>query len=399
MSAPGAPNVYKQPYASPSTLEFNWTPPSTNGGSPITGYRFTLQPGSIVDYAGPNDRYKTIPQLRDDTLYTTSIEATNDNGLTYGTPSFFRPFQPGTITAFGPSTVSAATLGVNSAIVSWTPPIVQPISQNYWYVIYGRSSSAADPITSTSVSALSRSNCIVPNLNSNSIYYFDVHAVNCPGWSPAVSSPTISWIIAPGWVFATNFNSGNDIGIVGYNTGLQVTTTITGAGFAYNTSNQTSNLYLSNNQMSNTNTVSFTASIYPRNNTTGFANIFASRGYPSPCCAFELTGSGGNLGYNWNDQASAYGYDTGVPITVNQWQHVALVVSPSNAKWYKNGTLCNTTPTTSHAALTFNRWDIGQDFGFVPGRNFPGYIDNIRVYNRCLTDSEISAIYQNTLVV
>jgi hypothetical protein len=177
-----------------------------------------------------------------------------------------------------------------------------------------------------------------------------------------------------------------------------VTTTITGAGFAYNTSNQNSNLFLSNNQMSNTNTVSFTASIYPRNNSTGFGNIFSSRGYPSPASGFILTGSGGNLGYNWNDQASAYGYDTGIPLLLNTWQHVALVVSPSNAKWYRNGTLCNTF-TTSHTALTFNRWDIGQDFAFVPGRNFPGFMDNIRVYNRCLTDSEISAIYQNTLVV
>ena len=397
MSAPGAPNILRQPYASQSTLEFFWNPPSTTGGSPITGYRFTLQPGNIVDYASSNDRYKTITGLDDTILYSSQIDATND-GVNYGTPSFFRPFQPGIVTAFGPSTVSAATVGVNSAIVSWTPPRVQPVSQNYWYVIYGRSSSAADPVTSTSVSALTASNCIVRNLNSNANYYFDVHAVNCPGWSRAVSSPTISWIIAPGWIFATNFNSGNDIGIVGYNTDLQVTNTITGAGFAYNTSNQTSNLFLSNNQMSNTNTVSFTASIYPRNTTSGFANIFASRGYPSPCCAFELTGSGGNLGYNWNDQASAYGYDTGVPITLNTWQHVALVVSPSNAKWYKNGTLCNTF-TSSHVALTFNRWDIGQDFAFVPGRNFPGNIDNIRVYNRCLTDSEISAIYQNTLLV
>lgn len=396
MSAPGAPNVTKQPYASPSTLEFNWTPPNNDGGSPITGYRFTLQPGNIVDYASANDRYKTISQLDDTTLYTTYIEATNDNGLTYGTPSYFRSFQPGTITAFGPSTVSAATLGVNSALVSWTPPQVQPVSQNYWVVVYGYSSSASDPITSTSVSALTASNCIVRNLNSNATYTFNVHTVNCPGWSPAVSSPTIGWIIAPGWVFATNFNSGNDIGLVGYNTGLQVTTTITGTGYAYNTSNQTSNFYYSNAAMSNTNTVSFTCSIYPRNNTKGYASMFQCRGYTANASGFIFTNTGANLGYNWNDQGSAYSYDTGIPITVNQWQHVALVVSPSNAKWYKNGTLCNTF-TTTHTALTFNRWDIGQDPPF--DRNLPGVMDNIRVYNRCLTDSEISAIYQNTLVV
>lgn len=398
MSAPGAPNIVRQPYASQSTLEFAWNPPTNDGGSPITGYRIRLQPGNTIQFASPQDRYKTITPLSNEILYSAQIDATNDNGTSYGATASFRPFQPGTLPLLGPSSVTATTFGDNSAIVAWTAPRIQPVSRIYWYSIYSSSSSGADPVLSTTSSALYSSNALIKNLNSNSTYYFNVYAVNCPGWSPVVSTNTVGWVIVPGWVFATNFNSGNDIGFVGYNTGLQVTNTITGAGFAYNTSNQTSNLYLSNAGMNNTNTVSFTASIYPRNTTSGFANIFASRGFTSPACAFELTGSGANLGYNWNDQPGTYSHDTGIPLILNTWQHVALVVSPSNAKWYRNGTLCNTRNDT-HAALTFTRWDVGQDSAFLPQRVFPGFIDNIRIYNRCLVDSEVNAIYQNTLIV
>ncbi len=394
MSAPGAPNVYKQPYASPSTLEFNWNPPSNDGGSPITGYRFTLQPGNIIDYAGSNDRYKTIPQLDDTTLYTTSIEATNDNGLTYGTPSFFRPFQPGTITAFGPSTVSAATLGVNSAVVSWTSPRVQPVSQNFWYVIYGRSSSAADPITSTSVSALTASNCIVRNLNSNASYYFDVHAVNCPGWSPAVSSPRISWQVVTDYLWEQNFNSGSN-GFVNYNVARLIANTPSGTGFSYNTSGQY-DLYRTTS-FSATNTVTYCASVYMSNTGNVYPGIIFSRDYGAAASGLQIIGTGSQVGYSWNDSGSTWGFNTGISLTLNTWTHIVLRITSSNAQWFINGVLTGNTAANSHPALTFTRMYIGVDTVLAQNRTFPGYIDNCRFYTRALTDAEISAIYQNTL--
>ena len=400
MPAPGAPNIVRQPFASQSTLEFAWNPPTNNGGSPITGYRFTLQPGNVVQYANAQDRFKAIAPLSNEILYSAQIDATNDNGVSYGTVTSFRPFQPGTLPTFGPSTVTATTVGDNSAIVAWTAPRVQPTSKIYWYSIYSSSSSGADPILSTTSSALYSSNCIIRNLNSNSIYYFNVYAVNCPGWSPVLSTNTIAFQVVPGFIFGTDFNSGNDIGIIGYNSNLQVsaTSTINGIGLAYNTSNQTTDLYMSNLTMVNTNTVSFTASIYPQNVPTNRMVFFANRGYPGNSSGFEYTASG-TLGYTWNNESSTWGYNTNVPTIPNVWQHVVLVISPSNAKWYRNGTLCNTY-TYTHVPMTFPRWDIGQDSGLVPvigtRRDMPGFMDNIRVYNKCLTDGEVSTIYQNT---
>lgn len=394
MSAPGAPNIYKQPYASQSTLEYYWNPPSTDGGSPITGYRFTLQPGNIVEYASSNDRYKTITGLSDTILYSSQIEATND-GVNYGTPSFFRPFQPGNLPPLGPSTVSAATVGVNSALVSWTPPRIQPVSQNYWYVIYGRSSSAADPVTSTSVSALTTSNCIVRNLNSNATYYFDVHAVNCPGWSAAVSSPRISWEVVTDFLWAQNFNGGTS-NFVNYNNTRLLTNTPSGIGNSYRTSDQY-DLYRPTS-FSATNTVSFCASVFMSNISGNiFPGIIFSRDYGAAASGLQIVGSGSQVGYSWLDSGSTWGYNTGINLSLNTWTHIVLTVSSSNARWYINGNLSNTF-TNSHGNATFTRMYVGVDTVLVQNRTFPGYIDNCRFYTRVLSASEVQAIYQNTLV-
>ena len=74
-----------------------------------------------------------------------------------------------------------------------------------------------------------------------------------------------------------------------------------------------------------------------------------------------------------------------------------LRITSSNAQWYINGNLSNTF-TNSHATATFTRMYVGTDPGFAPSRNFPGYLDNCRFYTRALSQSEITSIYQNTLV-
>lgn len=393
MSAPGAPNIVRQPFASQSTLEFAWTPPSSNGGPPITGYKLTLQPGNLIDYASSQDRFKTITPLSNEILYTSQIQATNDNGVTYGNAAFFRTFQPGTIPSLGPSTVSAATLGVNSVIVSWTPPRIQPVSKPYWYAIYGRSSSGADPIVSTTSSALYSSNCILRNLNSNSSYFFNVHAVNCPGWSPAVSTNTVGWAVVTDFLWAQNFNGGAS-NFVNYNVARLITNTPSGIGNSYRTTDQY-DLYRPTS-FSATNTVSFCASVFMSNTGYIFPGIIFSRDYGAAASGLQIVGTGSQIGYSWNDQGSTYGYNTGINLSLNTWTHIVLTLTSSNARWYINGTLSNTY-VNSHATATFTRMYVGVDTVLVQNRTFPGYIDNCRFYTRTLSASEVSAIYQNTL--
>lgn len=403
MSSPSAPIVSNVPRARDATLEFYWYPPASSGDSAISSYTLACTNPVVGPFSYPvGTNQALVTGLTNGTFYPFTTYATNVNGNT-GPSAGFRAFAPGSSVPNQPLSTMASVIGTNSAIVSWNPPSVLPDSPINWYVIQSKSTNPADPIQKVTADGLTQQSYLLTGLNSNSGYQFSVQSVNCPGYSPAVFTSSIAWGVVPGYVFATNFNSGNDIGIVGYNSNFQVpaTSTINGVGLAYDTANQTSNYFMSSFTMSNTNTVSFTISIYPRNtsNIPSFP-FFANRGYPGNATEFTYAGTTGNtLGYSWNSEPGTYNYNSGVFLMSNVWQHVALVISPSNAKFYKNGSLCNTY-TYTHIPMSFPRWDIAQDSGLVPligtRRQFPGFIDNIRVYNRSLTDGEVSTIYQNT---
>lgn len=78
----------------------------------------------------------------------------------------------------------------------------------------------------------------------------------------------------------------------------------------------------------------------------------------------------------------------------NEWTHLLIVSANSTIKVYKNGGLVlNSAGTTTHAdSLIFG------DSRFN-GRYFTGALDDIRVYNRALTNAEIIALNQEKNIV
>jgi hypothetical protein len=84
------------------------------------------------------------------------------------------------------------------------------------------------------------------------------------------------------------------------------------------------------------------------------------------------------------------------PIALNKWVHLAAVIKDSLAKVYLDGELVGTNVLGStyglekNSPLTLGRDDAGGvEF-------FDGKLDDIRIYNRAVSDQEISSIY-NTL--
>jgi len=73
---------------------------------------------------------------------------------------------------------------------------------------------------------------------------------------------------------------------------------------------------------------------------------------------------------------------------INEWQHVAVIYTPDNVLFYKNGERFEfgerTTPTTSVQPFM-----IGDDIPCGPNCTFPGAIDEVMVYGRALTDAEV----------
>ena len=80
-------------------------------------------------------------------------------------------------------------------------------------------------------------------------------------------------------------------------------------------------------------------------------------------------------------------------IELNAWQHVVLVrnAATGQIRGYKNGAAALTSTYSFAPGTTYN---VG--IGRNPGGNqhFKGLIDEVRIYDRALTDSEVLSLFQ-----
>jgi hypothetical protein len=76
-----------------------------------------------------------------------------------------------------------------------------------------------------------------------------------------------------------------------------------------------------------------------------------------------------------------------------QWQHVVLVrnAAAKQMTGYKNGALALTTTYTSAPGTSTYGVNIGRNPG--GGQRFKGLIDEVRIYNRALTESEVASLF------
>jgi len=91
-------------------------------------------------------------------------------------------------------------------------------------------------------------------------------------------------------------------------------------------------------------------------------------------------------------------HNTEIKIPTNQWVHVAITYNGSHVKAYKDGSLESTIADPDGGAVVVNNEDlkIGARGGDESAAAFfNGIIDEVRIYNRALTEEEIKACYQN----
>ena len=76
-------------------------------------------------------------------------------------------------------------------------------------------------------------------------------------------------------------------------------------------------------------------------------------------------------------------------LALNQWSHLAIVFNGSQAQFYVNGTLAGTKPLTATITARGQLMRVGADAS--PWQFYRGALDNLRIYNRTLTASEIQS--------
>jgi hypothetical protein len=155
----------------------------------------------------------------------------------------------------------------------------------------------------------------------------------------------------------------------------------------------------------NTNTVTFTAWIYP-NGPPGvqggqYSGFFFTRA-GSTECGMQVGDGGtqpsgvGKLAYTWND-GEIRSWSSGYTIPANTWSFIGLVITPTNGTVYfatAGGALGSAVDTQWHdVEIWSGNWTAGFDPRYSGEYSFNGIVDELAVWNRSLSLNEITNIY------
>jgi hypothetical protein len=104
--------------------------------------------------------------------------------------------------------------------------------------------------------------------------------------------------------------------------------------------------------------------------------------------------SAGELMFRINPTSSSYAYRTssGAGITTNTWQHVAVTFDGTNVRFYKNGALITTVAGSGRLYSSSEVVYVGT-YETTGMYVFSGALDELRIYNRQLSSSEINQLY------
>jgi len=85
-------------------------------------------------------------------------------------------------------------------------------------------------------------------------------------------------------------------------------------------------------------------------------------------------------------------------LSLNNWAHIAVTYAAGTLRFYVNGLLANQIVGANQNILTGNQpLHIGSSNALV-SEGFNGLIDEVRVYNRALTQAEIAADMNTPIV-
>lgn len=183
MSVPSPPQINDLPRVDPTSIQFWWDPPLSDGGSPITGYTLTGVSPSIAPITiGPSQNTYWKRGLTTGVSYSFTLTANNTNGSS--TPVAFRTVICGNFPS-APQNVSTLVNQISTGYVevTWNAPVSNGGAALKYYAVeahgqypdYVSSYSYGLPASQTQIQC--------SNLTPNQNYDFIVNSINDPGWS------------------------------------------------------------------------------------------------------------------------------------------------------------------------------------------------------------------------
>ncbi len=173
-----------------ASATITWTPPASDGGSPLTGYLVTASPGGLPATVGPLTTSALVSGLVNGAPYTFTVTAVNALGS--GPRSLASP----PVVPLGvpdPPTGVRAVAGEASATVTWRPPVSSGGGALRGYTVIaspGGGEAAAAPDATTAE---------VGGLLNGTPYTFTVKAANALGpGTPSVASNVVVPRTVPG---------------------------------------------------------------------------------------------------------------------------------------------------------------------------------------------------------
>lgn len=207
MSPPSIPLIFVRPLVEASQITFTWLPPSSDGGSSITGYILSCASPSFTRYLQSYDRSTLVTDLTPGVSYTFTLVAVNADGTSE--PATFRTvttgYRPGTT-----SNIQAYLGGTNTAIVTWSTATEIGQSPLLNYVVRGDAYNIYDTLYNNSTILKTASN-ISYFLPISSIgpykYRFYSIPVNDVGYGAIGMFSTINNIPPPSPISSFSINS------------------------------------------------------------------------------------------------------------------------------------------------------------------------------------------------
>ena len=195
ISAPAAPGSVMA-VAQSQQATVSWSAPLA-GGSPITGFTVTSEPGGYT--ASSTGTNAVVMNLSNGASYTFTVKATNAVGEGPATAAS-NAVTPATIPAAPTSVI--ATRGNVQASVQWTPPTESGGSVITGYTV----TSSPGGLTATTSGLVA----VVSGLTNATAYTFTVKATNAVGEGPpSLPSNSVTPAAVPGAPTAVSASSGN----------------------------------------------------------------------------------------------------------------------------------------------------------------------------------------------